>query len=91
MEGALEQPSNVSVEIEGDGMEDNSIVTGLLFNYYDRFSNIARNFQSHFVSHDQRLLKIKESLESLDSRISENKRDVKKRMLEAIQVSEDLR
>jgi hypothetical protein len=85
-ESTINMVENAAVE----GMEDN-FVSNVLGNYFERFTAVVNSSHQSFLEHNQRLLAIKADLASVNARITANRRDMKKRMQNAVHVTDALR
>jgi hypothetical protein len=71
--------------------EDTSYTNSLMRNFSDCFSGVLHSAHATFQEHDHRLHAIKSDIAELNSRILANRRNLKKRMQSAIQMSDNLR
>ena len=75
---------------QDDNMEDN-FVSNLLGNYFERFTSLVNNSHNSFLEHSQRIQAIKADVAQLDANISTHRRNLKKRMQNAVEMTELLR
>lgn len=90
MESTPLPTEDVGINVAEEPEEEN-FVSSVLGSYFERFSAVVNSSHSSFLEHNQRLLQIKADVAALNSRIAENRRDMKKRMQNAVNVTESLR
>jgi hypothetical protein len=77
-------------DVSAEGMEDN-FVSSVLGTYFERFTAHVNNSHTTFLEHNQRLQAIKADIATLNAQVAASRRNLKKRMQNAVDMTDTLR